>query len=320
MISVIVPVYNTEKYVSRCIESIINQSYTDWELILVDDGSTDKSLEVLREFEKKDSRIKVIHQENAGPGIARNTGISIAVGDYIVFVDSDDVIKPHYFKKLSHCKADIVFIDIDQVDENYQVISHEYMSDYRKLSKDEFLRGQMTGKILWGGVRKAVKRILLKDNNIQFTEHRIGEEAIYSFLILYYASSISFIKGTVYEYVNRTGSQSDLRDDDPWGPVALELRKKAVRIGVYEEYASTINAFVTSAAIVSLDKMANNYNLSDFMKKAKMKKKQYNRTIDKNYPIDTDHMSAKAKIVYPFFKYNMPFMIYIASYIKRLKH
>jgi glycosyltransferase involved in cell wall biosynthesis len=77
---------------------VLAQSLPDWELILVDDGSRDGSLEVLKAYEKNDSRIKVIHQENAGPGLARNRGIKEASGVYIVFIDSDDVIKPEYFE------------------------------------------------------------------------------------------------------------------------------------------------------------------------------------------------------------------------------
>lgn len=153
-ISAIVPVYNTEKLVGRCIESVLAQSFPDWELILVDDGSRDGSLNVLREYEKKDTRLKVIHQENAGPGIARNRGIKEATGDYIVFIDSDDVIKPEYFEKLSKETADVVFIDINQVDEDFSVLSQEHMSIYKSLSKNDFLRGQMTGKILWGGYER----------------------------------------------------------------------------------------------------------------------------------------------------------------------
>lgn len=153
-ISAIVPVYNTEKLVGRCIDCVIAQTYPDWELILVDDGSTDGSLSVLKEYETKDSRIKVIHQENAGPGLARNKGIQNASGDYIVFIDSDDVIKPDYFEKLSHETADVVFIDINQVDEDFHVLHEEHMSDYQSFSKENLHRSQMTGKIPWGGYAK----------------------------------------------------------------------------------------------------------------------------------------------------------------------
>lgn len=318
-ISTIVPVYNTEKYVGCCIESIISQTYPDWELILVDDGSTDGSLNIMESYAKKDSRINVIHQENAGPGIARNSGIVQATGEYIVFIDSDDVIRPDYFEKLSKETADVIFIDIDQVDEDFHILHKEHMSDYQALSKDEFLRDQMTGKILWGGVRKAVKSELLLKNKIRFTEHKVGEEAIYSFLLLYYAESFSFIKGTVYMYVNRTGSQSDTKDDDPWGSIAVSLKEKILQAGVYDQYANTLNAFIVTAAIVSLDKMAGKYKWSEYKIRAEKRVKKCRREIDSNNPVDINHMNDKAKVLYPFIKAGIITPIYIVSHLNRMR-
>ena len=318
-ISAIVPVYNTEKYVSRCIESIIEQTFADWELILVDDGSSDGSLNILRKYENEDPRIKVICQENAGPGIARNTGIKYASGEYIVFVDSDDRISNDYFEKLSRETADVVFIDIDQVDEDYHVISQEHMSTYKSLLKDDFLRSQMTGKILWGGVRKAVKSDLLSKNNIRFTDHQVGEEAIYSFLLLHYAASFSFIEGSVYEYVNRAGSQSDTKDDDPWGPVAIALREKVKQMRLYTEYANTINAFIATATIVSLDKMTGKYPAQPFRERARERIKKYQQENDKDYPVDLAHMPKKAKVLYLFLRLGWLFPIHTASRINRAR-
>lgn len=153
-ISVIIPVYNAEKYLRKCVESVIAQTYTDWEMILVDDGSNDGSADIIDEYAGKDTRIRTIHQENAGPGVARNAGIRNALGEYIVFLDSDDMVTPDYFEKLSRETADVVFIDIDQVDEHMNILCEEHMSNYRMLSKDDFLRNQLTGKILWGGYEK----------------------------------------------------------------------------------------------------------------------------------------------------------------------
>jgi len=96
-ISVIVPVYNAERYISRCVDSILKQTYSDWELLLVDDGSKDNSLAILNDYGKKDSRIRTFHQENAGAGAARNVGLENAIGDYIVFIDSDDFVEPDFF-------------------------------------------------------------------------------------------------------------------------------------------------------------------------------------------------------------------------------
>ena len=99
-ISVIVPVYNVEKYLARCLDSIINQTLADIEIICINDGSTDNSLEILNDYAKKDSRIKIIDQTNAGLSCARNAGMQIAQGEYIGFVDSDDWIDLDFYEKL----------------------------------------------------------------------------------------------------------------------------------------------------------------------------------------------------------------------------
>ncbi|WP_440249335.1 glycosyltransferase family 2 protein [Dialister succinatiphilus] len=97
--SVIVPVYNVEKYIHRCVDSILKQSYRNLELILVDDGSTDHSGRICDEYEKRDNRVRVIHQKNTGLSGARNTGIRQSTGDFLFFVDSDDYVSPHLFEK-----------------------------------------------------------------------------------------------------------------------------------------------------------------------------------------------------------------------------
>ena len=100
LISVIVPVYNVAEYLPECVDSICNQSYKNLEIILVDDGSTDNSGKICDEYAKKDLRIKVIHKENGGLSDARNTGIEIAQGEWISFVDSDDLISNHMYEKM----------------------------------------------------------------------------------------------------------------------------------------------------------------------------------------------------------------------------
>ena len=99
--SVIVPVYNTEKYLDRCISSIVSQSFEDYELILVDDGSQDWCPGICDNWARKNEHITVIHQENGGLPVARNSGLDVAIGDYVLFVDSDDYVTEDYFEKLN---------------------------------------------------------------------------------------------------------------------------------------------------------------------------------------------------------------------------
>ena len=99
-VSVIIPVFDTECYLPTCLDSILNQTLDNIEIICINDGSTDNSLEILKNYQKKDNRIKIINKDNEGQGVARNIGIDNAVGEYIAFVDSDDFIKEDMLEKL----------------------------------------------------------------------------------------------------------------------------------------------------------------------------------------------------------------------------
>lgn len=115
-VSIIVPIYNVEKYLDRCIQSLVNQTLNDIEIILVDDGSPDNCPSMCDEYAQKDNRIKVIHKQNAGLGYARNSGLEIAIGEYIAFVDSDDYVDTSMYetlyKKAITISADAVFVDL----------------------------------------------------------------------------------------------------------------------------------------------------------------------------------------------------------------
>ena len=112
-VSIIVPVYNVEKYLNRCIQSLLNQTLKDIEIIMVDDGSPDRCPQMCDNYAKKDNRIKVIHKQNAGLGYARNSGLEIATGEYIAFVDSDDFVNSQMYETLYNnavsTKADVVY-------------------------------------------------------------------------------------------------------------------------------------------------------------------------------------------------------------------
>ena len=105
-LSIIIPVYNTEKYLHRCVDSVLQQNMSDYELILVDDGSTDGSGKICDEYKEKDSRVKVIHTQNQGVSKARNTGLELSSGEYIGFVDADDYIDADMYEKLIEASID----------------------------------------------------------------------------------------------------------------------------------------------------------------------------------------------------------------------
>lgn len=316
LITVIVPVYNVELYLRRCMNSILGQTYSDLEVILVDDGSKDDSGKICDEFATKDCRVRVIHQDNAGAGAARNNGISQAKGEYVVFVDADDYIESHYFELLSKHTEDVVFIDVQCVDENDRKVKEEYLSCYKDWTREDLLRSQMTGKLQWGGVRKVVKRQLLKDNNIRYSNHRIGEEALYSYQVVHYAQSIGFIEGVVYSYLQHSDSLSNSRDEDPWGKVALSLRENIKQAGDYDKYAETLNAFIETAGVVKAYKASSYYPLKESVTKIKAASEWIQSEIDKNYPIDRPHESKKAKILAKLLQWRLYTVIWILSRLR----
>lgn len=123
LISVIIPIYNVEKYLNQCIQSVVNQTYRNLEIILVDDGSPDNCPAICDAWAAKDSRIKVVHKENGGSGQARNVALDIAEGQYVGFVDSDDYIAPHMYEHLLHFMTE----NVDIVECNYKETSDDYM-------------------------------------------------------------------------------------------------------------------------------------------------------------------------------------------------
>lgn len=318
-ISVIIPVYNAVQYLDKCIQSVQQQTLVEWEMIIVDDGSTDGSGELCDKYSIQDARIVTIHQDNAGPGQARNVGLENARGEYIVFIDSDDYIEPEYFSLLSKHTEDVVFIDINGVLPDGHVVRKEYLSKYSKLDKELFLRKQMTGSISWGGVRKAVKRDIIKGNSIKYSKHKIGEEAIYSFLILYYAQTIGFISTPVYSYLQRIDSQSHLATEDPWGEVALNLRARIKDLGVYEKYATTLNSFILAAATGSTYRIASNYSYHVYKRKIEERYNKFLNDRDPKYGFDNESLSLRVKVLGYLFNCRMFFLAWLLSRLKK-KH
>ena len=318
LISVIVPVYNASKYLERCVRAVVAQTYSQWELILIDDGSTDNSLEIIRNFAASDDRIRAFHQENSGAGMARNKGIENAVGEYVVFLDSDDYISENYFSSLSSHDEDVVFIDVQDVNIQGNVIKREYMSSFKNYSIDDIIRFQMTGRLPWGGVRKAAKLRLLNEHNIRYSDHKVGEEALYSFTLLNNAKSVAFIELPLYNYVIREDSLSHAKLDDAWGPVAINLSEYIKSIDEseqkgYRHYANTINAFILTAFSGSTYRLCENYPYSQFVKKVKERRKLYFKQVDNKFPIDYQHMSIKARVLGFFSIYHLHPIVWIIT-------
>lgn len=179
-ISFIVPAYNVESYIEKCVNSILLQSYKNIEIIIVNDGSTDGTLKKLEKFCAIDSRIRIINKTNQGVSAARNTGLSQAKGDFIVFVDGDDYVAPDYS---DYMKSLIVEDDVDLgISLNCFTSDHECQSHAESnviLSSDEAMRLLLSPRIIVGSWNKIFRRSLLLDNNIYFSESLFYGEGLH---------------------------------------------------------------------------------------------------------------------------------------------
>ena len=318
--SIIIPVFNAQHYIAKCIDSILDQTVTDWELILVNDGSSDDSFLILQQYQKKDKRIKLFSQNNAGPGPARNLGLRHAQGDYVVFIDSDDYIDRDYLKEVSSYipKADIVFIDILQVSDDGKVYRNEGLSSCKKWSKDRLIRSHLTGKLPWGGWRRVVKRKLLQQHNIEYVPFANAEEHLFTFRSLYHADNFGFVSNhPIYYYVNRDGSQSKLKIPDPYGDAVRAFADYLHKHNLYSVYANTLNSFNVTATIVSLDRLTNLYRGKTLQQKAKQRMLSFKQTFDTNYQVDWKNLPFKALLFTPFIMVGIYQPILWASILRR---
>lgn len=189
-VSIIVPVYNTEEYIERCVNSILSQTVAEFELLLIDDGSTDSSAIICEQLAKKDCRIRVIHKMNGGPGDARNMGLKIAKGEWICFVDSDDYLSRFYLEKLlKACENDGVLVSICNVTSDKKHYFNNYTSFMSNVLADNI------GSQLWKFI---FHKSLLE--GISFPEKRFAEDAMVLPQILIRTNSISVIYEELYIY------------------------------------------------------------------------------------------------------------------------
>ena len=212
LISIIVPVYNAEKTISCCIDSIIAQTYANWEAILIDDGSSDESGHICDEYAKKDKRFCVIHQQNCGASTARNTGIEHANGEWITFVDADDYIDNNY---LTDLKAGITSDNALIIQGLKQIKGSEVFNCI--IFEDEIIENNnfkvaFEEKTIFEygySVAKLYNTQLIKNNHIRFNKDiSYSEDMIFMLEYIFHCSSINYIKGANYNYITDTSCLS----------------------------------------------------------------------------------------------------------------
>jgi len=208
-VSVIVPIFNTERLIPKCLNSILGQSMPDIEVICVDDCSSDSSAQVVRSFARTDSRIRLIrHSTNLGCGGARNSGIQSARGEYVAFVDSDDYVDPSFLEFLYQA-TDSGRIDIAAC--GYRVYDDNGLTEWDFSPEDKVVDNLVKKSMMWGVTPphfcdKIWRKSLFADNGILFPTNSYWEDVSTTPMLLYYAKNIRCGRQILYHYFNRSGS------------------------------------------------------------------------------------------------------------------
>lgn len=227
-VSIIVPVYNVEQYLRKCLDSLINQTLKDIEIICINDGSTDNSRVILQEYAMKDNRIKVRSQENAGVSNARNNGLKIAKGEYIGFCDSDDWIEANFYEKLYNSatkyNADIAATNIIKVRKNKfrKFLSFNSTGIYEDFKEKLEICDIPDYSYI---MNKIYKTLPLKESKLLFEEGRTYEDMIFSVQILLYLKRLVTVPDTNYYYLSRNNSIVHTRENDRDSESAMKFVK-----------------------------------------------------------------------------------------------
>lgn len=213
MVSIIVPVYNAEKYLDDCMQCLLAQTYHDIEIVLVNDGSKDRTGEICKNYADTDSRVKVINQTNMGVSAARNNGVRESKGEYITFVDGDDTVSIEMVEKLletsERFSADFVFSGISIIDLAGNVEHGCNHDGTRIIEKQELLKEYFTNAntklMLYGPVNKLIKRELAEKVSFD-SELKIGEDLLYVYRTIIIAERIAECNDCLYNYIKRENS------------------------------------------------------------------------------------------------------------------
>lgn len=350
-ISIIVPIYNSEKYLKQCIESLITQTFKNIEIILINDGSTDKSKQICEEYAVKDDRIKLINKNNEGVSVARNIGIKIATGKYIAFIDSDDWLEPIYletlYNEISKNNADLVICNYNIIRRNKKIKNIKFPKNNFLKSKEELqciqaailslkittfslLNQNFYGAgVLWN---KLYKREIIEKYNLKFNMEKIKaifEDVIFNYNYIEQINSLQIINETLYNYrtLQNSATRAFNKDILQINQIVFKdikekkLTHKDDKLYEYSLNIRIINNFYTSVKIY----FCNKKNTKRYKEKVTEFKETLNKEMYKNAfeNLENKYCNAKTKITKLLVKskkYNLLFFIfYIFTKIKEKK-
>lgn len=300
--SVILPIYNVEKYLEECVDSILTQTFTDFELILVDDGSKDKSGEICDYYAKKDGRVKVIHKQNGGQASARNAGFEMATGESVVFIDSDDfVTKTSFLQDLYESfiasGADIVLYKHAKFVNDLSPCTYSFSFTNAIENNDELLL-ELVKKDTYFGMAwsKSFKRSLAQDNGVRFDPTLSCEDMDWYFNLVFKAEQIRAIDETYIAYRQREGSVT----------ATIKIKNLADFVLTLEKWSKNIESAEISpkkklALMGALAKYYSNLLITYTRLKDKSKKEYKSRIKKLSYLLDYS-LSSRPQQIKRFYK------------------
>lgn len=340
-ISIIVPVYNVEKYLEECLESLVNQTYKNIEILLIDDGSKDNSGKICDEYAEKDKRIKSIHQKNSGVSKTRNNGIELASGDYVMFVDSDDWLEKNacelLINEVKNQNKDMIIFNFCKEFKNkciknpdYQNISDDF--DIKKIQAKILAPTMNVPGIAGKGYsltwNKIISKTVLKNNRFLFEEKKaVFEDGIFYYLLLENKIKIGFLNEYLYHYRIIPSSLSHSYNKDIFEINELVVKnikeqKENHKNDLYYDESLAIRQLLNLIYVISLNINTKNDKRSLF-EKIKLLKNELNKKENKEIynKIKLNNLDKKLKIYYMLFKYRMYYTILIVNTLeKRIKH
>ena len=310
--SVIIPVFNSELFLKECIDSVLNQSYSDFELILIDDESTDNSLHICEYYQDKDNRIVLVQQKNSGTSVARNKGLELAQGDYVLFMDNDDywddlesLEKINCF--LSESKADVLMFDCKIKNEKTnELISNDLHIDRSVIINQnagdalkEVLEKGLISRAVW---TKVIRRKLIRENNILFPEGMRNEDTDFTAQLFLYARSYDWLDDKIYVYRKNTGSSQTSEPINYEQLLDLKyILKKSIVNGLKLSNTELKKAYYSYLAFPFSVWLGYSTNKLETKKEEYIEMKPYSRVLSYNYDRNMKILSA----IYRVFGYKL---------------
>ena len=308
MVSVIIPVYNVETYIRECVDSVLSQTYTDLEIILVDDGSTDSSGSICDEYSKLDSRIVVIHKENGGLSDARNAGLDAVHGDYILFVDSDDWIQPetvsHLVKRMDEEQAEIVFFDAATVYEDFEDRDYREELVHKRTYPSEkgalILKTQLENDdYLVCACLHFLRADFIRFHNLRFLKGIMHEDNLFTTLAFLHAQRTAQLQEALYYRRLRAGSI--MSHKETVRSIAGIAACVSVLAGESKHYRAGSSEYDALMAAIDYHLKSIGFKYADFSKEERQKSRPFIRQTvqavkNLNYPGSS---KSKLKLSYP---------------------